>query len=226
VKVAVLISLAATGGIVFGVIAMPRTHPAKSPPVARPRLDRLEDRTLPAFPIGLGTPAEEIAYDVAVDAAGNVLIAGRFESAALDFDPGPDVARLSIVGQSDLFLAKYDPAGNFLWARRIGGAGYDGAYPSVAVDPTGNAYFAGHFQGAGGISGVDRVARTEYVVRDGLASLTAQDGLVAKFGPSGGLVWVQQLQGGEGMQTYALAVEATGAAYVTGSNNALPGGGG
>ncbi|MBI3656974.1 MAG: SBBP repeat-containing protein [Acidobacteria bacterium] len=49
-------------------------------------------------------------------------------------------------GREDIFLAKYDAAGNVLWARRAGGSDDDLAN-GVAVDGSGNAYVTGFFDG-------------------------------------------------------------------------------
>jgi hypothetical protein len=49
-------------------------------------------------------------------------------------------------GQSDIFIAKYDTAGNYIWARKIGGTGIDVGY-DITLDTLGNIYVTGIFQG-------------------------------------------------------------------------------
>lgn len=81
-----------------------------------------------------------------VDGTGNVYISGRFQGTA-DFNPDPLVTN-NLTSASplywDIFFAKYDANGNYIWAKRIGSAGIDYAY-YLATDGTGNVYIAGYF---------------------------------------------------------------------------------
>ncbi len=71
------------------------------------QLDRIE----------FGTPGQDFARAVAVDATGNVYVTGEV-SGSLD--------GLTFHGGSgDVFLVKYDSAGNRQWSRQFGGPGYD-----------------------------------------------------------------------------------------------------
>jgi hypothetical protein len=163
-------------------------------------------------------------------------VSGRFTSSTLDFDPGVGTASLSTKG-ADRFLAKYDGAGNFLWARRIGGTGDEGWGTDVKVDGIGNVYISDGFIGLGDITGVDSVNRTEYQVtppnslessftmvagkHNTITKTYTEDCLVVKFDANGNIVpgWVKQF-GGAGATTssYGLAVLPDGSAvYVTGS---------
>jgi hypothetical protein len=77
--------------------------------------------------------------DVAVDAAGNVLLTGAF-GATLDFGGGP----LPLVAWPDVFVAKLDAGGQHLWSRAFSGAGYQVA-TSVVAGAAGEVIFAGTF---------------------------------------------------------------------------------
>ena len=57
---------------------------------------------------------------IAVDAAGNMYVAGYF-SKTLDFDPGPGVSNRIATNQTG-FYAKYSPTGAYLWVRSFLGA--------------------------------------------------------------------------------------------------------
>jgi len=79
--------------------------------------------------------------DIAVDAAGNSYVVGRLS--------GPTLALGSfILSGGGLFVAKYDPNGNVLWANRVGPDGVDSSItgywiPRLAADNSGNAYLVG-----------------------------------------------------------------------------------
>lgn len=73
----------------------------------------------------------------AVDDDGNVLIAGRFSSPSTfgNFD-------LTSAGGFDMFILKYSPAGEILWAKKLGGNLND-SVASMAVDHDGNVLIGG-----------------------------------------------------------------------------------
>ncbi len=63
-----------------------------------------------------------------------------------DFDPGTGISNLNSVGGDDIFVAKYDFSGNFIWAKSMGGSTDSDYGLSVKVDASGNVYTAGYFQ--------------------------------------------------------------------------------
>lgn len=79
------------------------------------------------------------------DDDGNPIVTGYFDH-TLDFDPGPDSVKLQSHGDSrDIFIAKYDDNGNYLWARDLGGNGPDLGY-ALTLDLKGSVLLAGTFQ--------------------------------------------------------------------------------
>jgi hypothetical protein len=80
---------------------------------------------------------------VAADASGNVYVTGGFSGTA-QFG----TTNLTSGGTIDVYLAKYDSAGNFLWAQQAKGTGgYESAGRDICADNKGNVYVAGNFQG-------------------------------------------------------------------------------
>jgi hypothetical protein len=69
----------------------------------------------------------------------------RFQGTA-DFDPGAGTFHLTSSGSDDIFVSKLDSAGNFVWAKAMGGPSGD-AGQGIAVDGAGNVYTTGSFQG-------------------------------------------------------------------------------
>src|SRR4051812_28810362 len=91
----------------------------------------------------IGLSNDENANAIALDAAGNVYTTGNF-SEVTDFDPGPGIFELTPMGQGDIFVLKLDAAGNFLWAKSMGGASDDQAN-GITTDILGNLYITGKF---------------------------------------------------------------------------------
>ena len=77
---------------------------------------------------------------VAVDRSGNALITGYFEETA-----GFGSTTLQSAGSWDIFIAKYDMAGNELWANRAGGEDQDEGI-SIATDISDNWIVTGYFK--------------------------------------------------------------------------------
>jgi hypothetical protein len=74
-----------------------------------------------AWAKAMGGTDSERAIHLALDGSGSVLSTGYFNGTA-DFDPGVGVFNLTSAGGKDIF-AKLNSAGNFVWARRMGGTG-------------------------------------------------------------------------------------------------------
>jgi hypothetical protein len=84
----------------------------------------------------LGTAGADWGHALAVDAAGNAYLSGE-----TDGDLG------GAVGSSDVFLAKYDAAGNIVWTQQIGTTEYDQGL-SIALGPSDSAYVCGATSGS------------------------------------------------------------------------------
>ena len=89
-------------------------------------------------PIG---SSNNFANAVTTDNSGNVLITGFFAGATFTFD----TTTLTSVGGSDIFLAKYNSSGDFIWAKGMGGGSNDFA-TSVITDASKNIYITGYFE--------------------------------------------------------------------------------
>ncbi|MBI1317328.1 MAG: hypothetical protein GC168_00075 [Candidatus Hydrogenedens sp.] len=87
----------------------------------------------------------EFPTSLMLDAAGNRYVAGYFDGST-DLDPGPGVQSRSSNGTQDIFVAKLDASGAFVWGYTYGGASEDRAN-DVLVATSGNTYHTGWFQG-------------------------------------------------------------------------------
>ncbi len=93
----------------------------------------------------IGGSSESSVTGVSMDQAGNVYVSGSFDQ-NVDMDPSAASFTLFSSGNQDIFFAKYDEAGNFIWTRRIGGSGLD--YPSgFYQDDLGNIFSTGQYSG-------------------------------------------------------------------------------
>jgi hypothetical protein len=149
-----------------------------------------------------GTEADGVA-GIAADAAGNGLVAGTFFGAAA-FGAGASQTTLTSAGFSDLFVARYDPDGLLLWARRAGGTSYESA-SGIAADASGSSYVTGRFAGAATFGPGEANETT----------LTGSGVYLARFGAGGSLLWARAISGA--LNAGGIAVDAAGNGTVTGS---------
>lgn len=91
-----------------------------------------------------GSVSNEGSDGIALDRAGNVIITGTFRL-TVDFNNGAGVDTLVAAGSVDACWVKYDPAGNYLQAGRLGGTNDDWGR-KLSVDGKGNIYVAGDFR--------------------------------------------------------------------------------
>ncbi len=131
----------------------------------------------------MGDQYSEMGSSVAVDGAGNVYTTGHFHS-SMDFDPGPLSYMLTPSGLSDIFISKLDAAGNFLWAKSMGGSSADGA-TSIVVDALGNVYTTGSFSQT---ADFDPGPGTYSLISAGLLDI-----FISKLNASGNFVWARSM---------------------------------
>jgi hypothetical protein len=150
----------------------------------------------------LGDGAYEDVGGVATDANGNVFYAGYFQG-TIDFGGGP----LTATGMSsDIYLAKYDSTGKYLWAARYGDAQVQVA-TGIAVDAQGDVIVTGTNAGV-----VDFGNATTPLTTAGL-----DDVIVAKFDPTGKALWAKDYGDAQYQEGYSVAVDSKGDVALTGA---------
>src|SRR5690606_8330373 len=82
-------------------------------------------------------------YGISTDANGNVLVTGFFGSPSITFG-STTLTNASSTGKDELFIVKYDPNGNVLWAKSAGGINGDWGN-SISTDANGNVLLTGYF---------------------------------------------------------------------------------
>jgi len=124
---------------------------------------------------------EGVSNSICCDASGNVLVTGGFSSATIVF--GSTTLTNANPGFQDIFVAKYDPLGNELWAKRAGGVSEDVGV-GVSSDLTGNVLLTGDFQSP--------------TINFGTTTLTNTGGsnyYISKFDSSGNALWASSTSG-------------------------------
>jgi len=159
-----------------------------------------------------GTGWDE-ANAVAVDTSGNAYVAGIFESPSITFASTTLTNNNSTDSTYDLFLIKFNPNGNILWAKRAGGSDFDYSR-SVAVDISGNAYLAGEFRSSSITFGATTLTGSVYPDN-------ALHPFLARYNSNGDALWAKSAQGVNQNNNGALsvAVDATGNSFLTGYFN-------
>ncbi|WP_437601002.1 SBBP repeat-containing protein [Sorangium sp. So ce590] len=157
---------------------------------------------------GFGDANGQYARSVAVDADGNVIVAGQLEG-TVDFGGGP----LTATG-ADAFVAKFDRFGTHLWSKRFAGDGNQFAM-ALAVDPVGDVLVAGRAFGSVNFGG------------GVLVSHGREDVFVAKLDASGEHVWSRLFGGSGADRCDRIAVDPAGNVLVAGGfHDAVDFGGG
>jgi hypothetical protein len=156
---------------------------------------------------GLNYGGDEVGYGIAVDGSGNAYVTGFTES--IDYDVTPGAFQTTHGGgEWDVFVTKLNATGTALvYSTYIGGSGDEVGY-GIAVDGSGNAYVTGHTNSP------------DYDVTTGAFQTTSgggRDVFVTKLNATGTALVYSTYIGGSGEDRgYAIAVDGSGNAYVTG----------
>ena len=155
------------------------------------------------------TFANDESRAIALDATGNIYIAGNFADGA-DFDPSPtSTTTLTVVGGLDCFVAKYDNTGNLIFAKGFGSAAYD-CCKDIKVSASGNICYTGvFFQNAD----FDPSAAGTYTV----ACAGPNDAFIGAMDNGGNFLWAGALAPWSYDNIDQVALNATGDIYVNGS---------
>jgi len=138
-----------------------------------------------------GSPAGDGSSDIVLDQDGNILMTGYYFD-VISFGS----YTLSYSGGSDVFVTKYDPSGNVLWAKNAGGPGLDNAN-TIKTDAAGNVYLGGYFYGTITFYGSGNVT---------LNSLGQSEGFLTKLDASGHMLWARGIQGLESQNVSDLLI--------------------
>lgn len=150
------------------------------------------------------------AISIVVDGSGNLIITGNFRS-TMDFDPGPGISVLTTqVNQSQAYLLKLNPLGEFIWVKHI--AGYSVYVEEMELDASGNMYLYGRFRGT---VDLDPGPGTFNITATG--SLGVNSGLFfEKLDSVGNFLWGEQILEGGSAKVQIFDIDHLGNIILTG----------
>ena len=90
-----------------------------------------------------GGGANENGLAVVVTPSDDVIVAGSFASAGIDFGGGT----ISLLGSQDAYVARFDSAGTHVWSKGFGGLSAFASAFQMALDPSGNVLVTGFHSG-------------------------------------------------------------------------------
>lgn len=159
-----------------------------------------------------GTPPSTYAKGstLGLDAAGNIYTTGNFKG-TVDFDPGAGVSNLTSTGPRDIYVMKFDPQGNFVWAGGVLG-GYCES-PEIGVSTQGNVHLTGYYCGTYDVdpgAGVTALSNPNG---------TISDFFIIKLDASGNFLWAHSLGNTGAEYSTSIHVDAQDNVFTTGAYN-------
>ena len=144
--------------------------------------------------------------------SGDFYITGNFNQ-TLDIDPGTEVFTIDVF--EDIFIAKFDSSGHFLWVRTIGSPASTVITKSIAFDPSidGGVYYTGYFFGT-----------IDFNPGEEVYNITAtgnNDVFISKLDRYGNFVWAKSMKGkndGSRAKSTSIVIDPSesGGIYTTG----------
>ncbi len=151
-----------------------------------------------------GGPKSDYGYSVNSDKSGNIYLVGSFQSSSITFGSFTLINTDNSGNTRDVFIVKYDSAGNVIWAQSGGGSLTDDAY-SVSVDSLDNAYLTG-------VSWSSSINFGNYTaINSGSAN-----SYIVKYNALGNVSWVRSPTGNNVAWGTWVSSDINGNSYLTG----------
>jgi hypothetical protein len=160
-----------------------------------------DDKTTGPVMLGKAFGDVQSQYGTAVttDASGNIIVTGAYQG-SVNFGG----AALTSAGGNDIFLAKFNAAGEHVWSKSFGG-GKDQSGRAVTTDPLGNVYVTGVYLGTVDFGGAT-LSNVELFL----------DVFVAKFDAQGAFQWAKGFGDFNTQTARGIGADATGNVVVVG----------
>ena len=145
-----------------------------------------------------GGSGYDYGWGICLDANGNSYVTGYFRSTATFGG-----TTLISSGFTDIFVAKIDTNGNWQWAVKAGGSGYDFGL-GISIDANCNSYVTGRFESTATFGGTT------------VSSSGEHDIFVAKINTNGNWQWAKKAGGSDYDYGLGIMSNVNGDSYVTG----------
>lgn len=140
------------------------------------------------------------------DRSGNIFISGFFYG-TVSYKFGNDSIKASSNGESDVFIAKLNQAGELIWFKTFGGGSYDGVF-AITSDLKGNVILTGNFWDTCDFNPSSKI---ENHVSNGDG-----DVYVLKLDKNGNFLWVNSFGGREFDNSLGICSDSKNNIYTTG----------
>ena len=148
-----------------------------------------------------GGDNDDSVTGIALDSGGNIYVTGNFRGTS--FFGG---VAISSPGDDDMFLAKFDPDGNFIWVQFSESSSHSSTH-AIAVDSLDNVLVTGDFTGTVTFKGVPQSAPPGPFPDRTIIAID-HDLFIAKYDSDGNLLWLRDYGGievdvGQGIDTHS-----------------------
>lgn len=160
----------------------------------------------------IGSTDNDYCNYMAIDSDGNVYITGYF-TGTVDFNPGGAEPAILTANTTDIYFAKYNTDGNYVYAKAVGGPYGMDVSNSIFVDAAKNVYLTGYFY---------RKAQFDPEnIADSISaySETNYDIFYAKYSASGNYVYAKSISCSGFDEGKSIAADTEGNVYLTGYFN-------
>lgn len=155
-----------------------------------------------------GTYTSAYAYDVTTDKVGNVYVVGVFVTSTMVFG-STTLNNTSVLGSSDIFLAKYNSLGNVVWAKTAGGPNIE-IPESISADSLGNVYMIGEYFGS-------TMSVETTILNNSVTNNSSCDIFMTKHDVSGAVSWAKRAGGVNYDWGRDVSVDYSGNIHATGA---------
>jgi hypothetical protein len=142
----------------------------------------------------------------------NIYITGRF-SQTVDFDPGTGISNLTSTDSSlDIYIAKFNAAGDLIWAESIGGQS-DESSSAITLDSDGHVYLTGLFQDT---VDFDPGGATYNLAPYSNQDPNGSDFFILKLDTSGSFIWAKGINYSDFDSPVSMVADSAGNVFITG----------
>jgi hypothetical protein len=149
------------------------------------------------------------AESVCTDTNSNVYVTGEYSGISINFEStilnNADTTGYSV----DIYIMKYDPDGNFMWAKSFGGLNSDYS-TNINNDSQGNIFVTGYFKSSAITFDTTTLLNSDI-------SENYFDIFIVKYNPEGVLLWANSAGGAKDDNSYSISTDSIGNAYITGN---------